>query len=367
MDSDKLFRLFDDLIQDDLIFGYSGAFSDAITEMIIEISEQNIESHGNLIKLKKKISFLMAECYQNIVRHGTNPYANLKFPAKASAFFCRSRNGVFYITSANYVLNEFKDIIGGKLDRVNDLSQDELKELSREILQKGELSEKGGAGLGIIEMARKSGNKLDYLFEKINDKLSMFYLHLRLRSENEAGGEEKNVEINIEEMKQMHDMLNSENVLIMHKGDFSRVSVLPVIQMIEGNLKDQFDTPAEKQRLYHISVEILQNISKHGYKKNSESEGMFILGKQNGHFIINTVNIVEKANAGTLNKYLNELTKMSREELDSKYKSLLRTGPGEESKSAGLGLIDVFRACHSYNYEMIEEDEVYKFSQIIVI
>ncbi len=367
MNSDKLISFFDDLLQDDLIFGYSGSFSDTITAMIIEISEQNIESHGNLTKLKKKISFLMAECYQNIVRHGTNPHTNLKFPTKSSAFFSRSRHGVFYITSANYVLNEFKDTISSKLDRVNDLSQDELKELSREVLQKGELSEKGGAGLGIIEMARKSGNKLDYLFEKINDKLSMFYLHLRLRSKIETSGKEKNVEISIEEMKQMHDSLNSENVLILHKGDFSRVSVLPVVQMIEGNLKDQFDTPGEKQKLFHISVEILQNISKHGYKENSESEGLFMLGKQDGHFIINTVNSVENAKAEALDKYLNELTKMSRAELDSKYKTQLRRGPGEDSKSAGLGLIDVLRECHSYNYEMIGDGEIHKFSQMIVI
>jgi hypothetical protein len=367
MNSDKLIQFFNDLVQDDLIFGYSGSFSDTITTMIIEISEQNIESHGNLVKLKKKISFLMAECYQNIVRHGTKPHESLKFPTKSSAFFSRSRHGVFYITSANYVLNEFKDTISGKLDRVNELSQDELKELYREVLQKGVLSEKGGAGLGIIEMARKSGHKLDYLFEKINDKLSMFYLHLRLRSENEADGEEKRVEISIEEMKQMHDSLNSENVLIMHKGDFSKVSVLPVIKMIEGNLKDQFDTPGEKQRLFHISVEVLQNISKHGYKKNSESEGLFMLGKQNGHFIINTVNFVEKADAKALNGHLNELTKMSRAELDREYKMQLRSGPGENSTGAGLGLIDILRECHSFNYDMIEAGETYKFSQIIVI
>jgi hypothetical protein len=190
---------------------------------------------------------------------------------------------------------------------------------------------------------------------------------MRLRSENETGGERQNNEISIGEMKQMHDILNSDNVLIMHKGDFSRVSVLPVIQMIENNLKDQFDTTREKQRLFHISVEILQNISKHGYKKNNESEGMFMLGKQNGHFIIHTVNFIEKAGAESLDRYLSELTKMSKTELDSRYKMQLRSGPGGESNNAGLGLIDVLRECHSYHYEMIEDGEKYKFSQIIVI
>jgi len=367
MNCSRLNQFFNDLHKDDLFFGYSGSFSDAITSLIIEISEQNIESHGSLTKLKKKISFLMAECYQNIIRHGTNPHTNLTFPTKSPAFFSRSRNGVYYITSANYVMNEFVDTISGKLDRVNDLSQDELKVLSQEILLKGVLSEKGGAGLGIIEMARKSGNKLDYVFEKINDKLSMFYLHLRLRSLNSTGEEGRNAEINIVEMKKMHDDLSCENVLIMHKGDFSRVSVLPVIQMIEGNLKDQFDTPGEKRKLYHISVEILQNISKHGSINNSVPEGIFMMGKQNGHFIINTVNFIEKNNALTLDKYLRELTKMSKAELDKMYKTQLRTGPGEDKNNAGLGLIDVFRECQSYNYEMIGEGEIYKFAQIIVI
>jgi hypothetical protein len=38
------------------------------------------------------------------------------------------------------------------------------------------ISEVGGAGLGFIDMARKSENKLSYSFDKINDRISFFTL-----------------------------------------------------------------------------------------------------------------------------------------------------------------------------------------------
>lgn len=366
MDSKTLNKFFNNVLENDLIFGYCGSFTDKLTRMLIEISEQNIESHGNLTKLRKRITFLMAECYQNIVRHGTNPHRSVKIPTKSSAFFSTSRHGIFYITSANYIENEFREDIENKLKRVNDLSQDELKELYREVLQKGELSDKGGAGLGIIEMARKSGSKLEYLFENVNEKLSVFYLQLKVKSELAESEPGKKLDMTIEEMRQMHDILNGENIFIMHKGDFSKESVLPVIQMIENNMKDQFDPQLEKQNLFHISVEILQNISIHGLKRNNLSEGLFMLGKQEGHFVINAINYVEKSNAETFSKYLEDITKLDRDELDKRYKTQLRTGP-EDGIGARLGLIDVLRACHSYEHKLVEDSGVYRFSQIIVI
>jgi hypothetical protein len=38
------------------------------------------------------------------------------------------------------------------------------------------ISEKGGAGLGFIDIARKTGNPLEYHFEPIDEKNSFFLL-----------------------------------------------------------------------------------------------------------------------------------------------------------------------------------------------
>ena len=43
-------------------------------------------------------------------------------------------------------------------------------------MKMGKLSAKGGAGLGFIDIARKSGNKLEYFFKEINSYSSFFIL-----------------------------------------------------------------------------------------------------------------------------------------------------------------------------------------------
>jgi len=43
-----------------------------------------------------------------------------------------------------------------------------------EIITNGEFSAKGGAGLGFVEMAKTSGNNLEYSFKPITDDYSLY-------------------------------------------------------------------------------------------------------------------------------------------------------------------------------------------------
>ena len=43
-------------------------------------------------------------------------------------------------------------------------------------MREGRLSDRGGAGLGFIDIAKKTGEKLIYSFLKINEKRSFFVL-----------------------------------------------------------------------------------------------------------------------------------------------------------------------------------------------
>ena len=55
-------------------------------------------------------------------------------------------------------------------------NNEELKELYRGILDVGTVTSGNGAGLGLIDLARKSGRKVSYNFEEIDDKFSFFTL-----------------------------------------------------------------------------------------------------------------------------------------------------------------------------------------------
>jgi hypothetical protein len=80
----------------------------------------------------------------------------------------------FYIEAGNPILKDDIDGLQQKLDRINNLDKHGLKELYKDTITNGRFSVKGGAGLGFIEMAKLSGERLTYNFEKIDDQFSFF-------------------------------------------------------------------------------------------------------------------------------------------------------------------------------------------------
>jgi len=60
------------------------------------------------------------------------------------------------------------------------MTREELKTYYLEALGSSELSAKGGAGLGMIEMARKSGNRIEYSFDPVNERMSFFSLVVKI-------------------------------------------------------------------------------------------------------------------------------------------------------------------------------------------
>ena len=70
--------------------------------------------------------------------------------------------------------------ISGKIDYINSLDRDQLKAYYKEVLNNGVLSKKGGGGLGLIDIARRSGSKLEYNIREINEGFSFFTLTVKI-------------------------------------------------------------------------------------------------------------------------------------------------------------------------------------------
>ena len=58
--------------------------------------------------------------------------------------------------------------------------KEELKDYYKSVLNNGEMSLKGGGGLGMIDIARKTGEKLEYNFLEIDNKVSFFTLNIKI-------------------------------------------------------------------------------------------------------------------------------------------------------------------------------------------
>ena len=68
----------------------------------------------------------------------------------------------YVIFSGNAIKQENVQELKNKLSKINTMSKDELKEFYKFWISSQEFSSKGGAGLGLIDMARKTGNPLEF-------------------------------------------------------------------------------------------------------------------------------------------------------------------------------------------------------------
>ena len=158
MTTKTIFEFYKLLEKDKISFSYRGRFSNNVLTMATELLKENLdEEHA---RLRNKLSFLMIESFQNISRYADKENSGLD---ETSEFFMtRNVGDTFYIISANLIDNDKIPVVKEKLEKVNTLDKKELNLLYREVLTNKQINEKGGAGLGFIEMVRKSKGKLPF-------------------------------------------------------------------------------------------------------------------------------------------------------------------------------------------------------------
>ncbi len=164
------------MLSNNIILVYEGEFTQEITKSVLAMAERNMDSIGEESSIKRKVFNVMVECLQNIVKH-SEEYITEARKLNTAIFMIGKQADSYIITSGNPVKSSDVEFLKNKLDQINSLDKDGLKTLYKDIIKTGAgLTERGGAGLGFVDMARKSGQKLEYDFEPLNDVYSFFSL-----------------------------------------------------------------------------------------------------------------------------------------------------------------------------------------------
>ena len=166
-----IFDLHKTLLDHNLILVYEGEFTQEITKSILAMAERNMDSSGEESTVKRKVFNVMVECLQNIVKHAGDVQKK-----NAAIFIVGKHENEYIIVSGNPIESGDADKLKDKLEHINSLDKDGLKGLYKEIIKNTEISDKGGAGLGFVDMARKSGNPLVYDFIDSGDGSLFFCL-----------------------------------------------------------------------------------------------------------------------------------------------------------------------------------------------
>lgn len=168
--------LYSALRSDGQAFGYSGTFEDDITALLVDLGDSLLGAQDPASR--SRLNFAMVEAYQNIVRHRIVGAGGV--PGARSLFLVRHGAKGQQVVAMNPLRNEQAAGLGKRIEGLAALGRAELKELFLDILKRTQDPGQRGAGLGLVEMTRRSGNPLRHGFLPLPQDLMLFVLLVSL-------------------------------------------------------------------------------------------------------------------------------------------------------------------------------------------
>lgn len=166
-------RFHNDIRDQNIILVYEGEVTQSVTKTFSALTEQQMKETEDSSKTQKRLYHVMVECLQNVCKHADEEGGSPIYPGRG-IFIVSTTDDVYTVTTGNIVTNEKGEAIKAMLNKFNSLDADEIKEEYKRMMKESRLSEKAGAGLGFIDIVKKTGNKIEYHFEKVNDRTSFF-------------------------------------------------------------------------------------------------------------------------------------------------------------------------------------------------
>ncbi len=164
-----------------IILAFEGGFTQSLTKNILALTEQRLNQLDEEQPIKKKVFNVMVECLQNICKHADEIQDPNDWMNDGIFVIGKDPEGYFLI-SGNFIKSDEVPTLEAKIEYVNSLEKEDLARLYKTKLQSTQLSEKNGAGLGLIDIARKSGQKLKHQFLKVDTKFSFYILTTRIEA-----------------------------------------------------------------------------------------------------------------------------------------------------------------------------------------
>ncbi len=155
---------------------YEGEITHQITKAFTSLTESNMAKDDEPGTVQRKVFHVMVECLQNISKHADD-FTSSDFLFSGRGIFLVSKGDNEYsVTTGNAVDNDRIEELTNMLETINKMDKEELKDLYKRQMKEGRLSDKGGAGLGFIDIKRKTGKELEYHFLPISNDTSFFLL-----------------------------------------------------------------------------------------------------------------------------------------------------------------------------------------------
>jgi len=158
-----------------ILLSYFGGLDQSLTFILSNKVEQLLEDHERSRGIVKRIFSILIESLQNIRLHA---FKNVVHEELAGILVVKF-DDFYEINVLNLADENARLILERRIDEVNSLTPGQLKQRYMETMTNGVISDKGGAGLGIITIALKSREHIDYVFHQLS--AGLFVVNIRFR------------------------------------------------------------------------------------------------------------------------------------------------------------------------------------------
>lgn len=168
---------FIDMLSNNLIFMYRGVVTSDLVTHVLQIMEERLEEDKASKKTSKKVFNVMIECLRNVYSDEISDETSEM--ESIAILLVKSEEDGYLVSTGNYLKNSEVESLKNRLDRINQMDSEKLKIYYQELLS-SPVTEKGITSLGMIDIARKSKQKIGYQFQTINEYFTFFTLEAKV-------------------------------------------------------------------------------------------------------------------------------------------------------------------------------------------
>ena len=172
----NLYDIYNQVKNQSILIEFKGGLSQ---EILMQMGDLINEKVGVDKKIKKIFSVFI-ELAQNMMKYSAErEIINGKNMGVGLILFTEEEF-CYYVYSGKLIENEKLKSVCLCLDNVNAATEEQLKIMYKEQIKKPLLPNQNGAGLGFIEIARKSKSKIEYRITKVDEKLSFIVMIVKI-------------------------------------------------------------------------------------------------------------------------------------------------------------------------------------------
>ncbi|GAB4299080.1 MAG: SiaB family protein kinase [Marinilabiliales bacterium] len=162
-----------------VIFIYEGEINHQNILSFIRLTENKLYFLKEKHKTRKKLINILVEVLQNIFNHGYTESKRDTQLGRGAVILIRNEDS-YRLISGNLIKTSNIKPVAEMLDKLSGMDTKEIREYYKQVLSNGRFSSKGGAGLGFIDMARRSDNNMQYKFVKVSNVLQFFIVEITI-------------------------------------------------------------------------------------------------------------------------------------------------------------------------------------------